>query len=135
VKRYGNFPETWVREWLNVAKENASILSRGIDQLAFQDERCALPQVFHIEGFLIAVELRQEIGRVVVEVCTRNSTFIGRTFTIILVGGTGEEERVEVTLDRLKGPECYGSAVADGSGSDVVDKLGPIIVPIMLHSE
>jgi hypothetical protein len=131
LKRYANFSETLAQQWFDVAKENARILSCGTEQWAFHDEESNPPQLFQVDDLSIGIELRQEIGKLVVEVRTSNVKFTGKIFTIILIGGTGEEAQVVVRLDHCKGAICYGSAVADGLASDVVDKLGPIIVPIV----
>lgn len=129
LKRYGKTTGELANQWIETAKANARIFSHGIAELAFQDDMLPVSREFEIEGMSIHLELREEIDQFVIEVATADEKLYGLTVTIVLLGGTGEEQRVPVTLDGRKGGLCYGSGVAMGHGHEVIKKLGPVIVP------
>jgi hypothetical protein len=135
LRRYGKSTEELAREWIAIAKANARIFSYGSGEWAFQEDVSLTPREFQIEGFVVRLDLREEIGQLVLEVSTADENWCGETLTVVLLGGTGEEQRVPVTLSGRKGTMCYGSGVANGKGSDVIEKLGPVIVPVVVGVE
>jgi hypothetical protein len=132
LKRYGKATERVAAEWVEIAKENARIFTQGIGEWAFQNDASLLPGEFNLEGMVVQLDFREEIGQFVVEVTTRKEELCGEVVTIVLVGGTGEELRVPVRLKDRKGDMCYGSAVATGHGREVIKTLGPMIIPVVL---
>jgi hypothetical protein len=132
LRRYGKSTEELAREWIAIAKANAPNFSHGSGEWAFQEDVSLMSSEFLVEGFVVRIDLREEIGQLVLEVSTTDEKWCGETLTIVLLGGTGAEQRVQITLSGRKGTMCYGSGVANGNGSDVIKKLGPVIVPVVI---
>jgi hypothetical protein len=132
LKAYGKSTEQLVQDWIGRAQTNARIFSHGFGELAFEAESSQIPRRFEIDDFVLDLDLREETGQFVVEASSVNDVHAGQLVTVVLLGGTGEEERVPIHLNGRKGRTCYGSGVVPGRAADVVKKLGPLIIPIVL---
>lgn len=133
VKRYARTSGQVTREWVEAAQHNARVFSHGMGEWAFDGGAApAIARHFEGGGLSIQLDLREQTDQFVVEVASSDEALCDRTLTVMLLGGTGRELRVPVRLAGRRPGVCYGSAAAEGSADDVLQKLGPVILPVVV---
>ena len=131
VNRYAQASGEVTRGWLEAAQHNAAVFSHGVGELAFDDEP-AIARSFEADGLSIRLDLREQTDQFVVEVSSANEALCGGALTVMLLGGTGHEEAVTLRLSGRRPGVCYGSAAAGGRASEVINRLGPLILPVVV---
>jgi hypothetical protein len=133
VKRYARASGQVTREWVEAAQHNARVFSHGMGEWAFDGGASpAIARRFEGGGLSVQMDLREQTDQFVVEVSSSDEALCGRTLTVVLLGGTGREMHVPVRLAGRRPGVCFGSAVAEGRAGNVLQQLGPVIIPVVL---
>lgn len=133
-------PVELIREWIQVAKRNASILLGPLASEAACASLNEAPQ--RVEAFLwkdleIIVEPRSDLDRLFLTVLTRSQERDGTSVGITLVGEYGDRRTVGVRLAKGHPDDQFviGTAVLDEPYERTITRLGTVIVPVPAEDE
>jgi hypothetical protein len=136
LKWYCGAPDRILLGMVEQAKSNAPSLSpgHGMKQnyvyCAPGDEPDPGAPASFRQGSLSIHLNRREGGGLVVDVTSEDETLCGRDLPVALVGKGGREVRVIIRLLQ-RGRVCGGSAAVGSPDDELLEKLGPVIVPVV----
>lgn len=137
LKWYCGAPDRIILGMVEKAKSNASSLSPGHGMKQRKYAYCAPgqepdpgdPASFR-QGSLSIHLNRREGGGLVVDVTSEDKTLCGRDLPVALVGEGGREVRVVIRMLQ-HGRVCGGSAAVGSPDDEILETLGPVIVPVV----
>jgi hypothetical protein len=136
LKWYCGAPDRILLGMVEKAKSNASSLlpDHGMKQkyayCAPGEETYPRAPASFRQGSLSIHLNRREGGGLVVDLTSEDETLCGRDLPVALVGEGGREVRVVVRLLQ-RGRVCGGSTAVGSPDDEILEKLGPVIVPVV----